>query len=183
MRTSLRGSPRATRIGAARSAPGRSASLRGFVRARPRAESASCTNAPSRGTRQRSTDSQTTPTRSGAVPPRRSDAISLARSSTVPRVPAPSRKRTAPSRDGPVAALSENSSRSTCTSAGGRAPGAWRESSSIAPPARPARSSTVRSSAANAALPGSYGTETVTSVRAASASSSAHSAPVRSSNP
>ena len=49
--------------------------------------------------------------------------------------------------------------------------------------ASPERSSTVRSSASNAARPGSYGMETVTSARAESASRSAHSAPVRSSNP
>ena len=58
-----------------------------------------------------------------------------------------------------------------------------RGSSSMAPCASPARSSTVRSSASKAARPGSYGMETVTSARAESASRSAHSAPVRSSNP
>ena len=41
----------------------------------------------------------------------------------------------------------------------------------------------VRESEANAARPGSYGSETCTSPRAASASISRHSAPVRSSNP
>ena len=53
----------------------------------------------------------------------------------------------------------------------------------MAPRESPARSPTVRSSAANAIRPGSYGIETVTSARAASASRSAHSAPVRSSKP
>jgi hypothetical protein len=45
------------------------------------------------------------------------------------------------------------------------------------------RSSEVRDSDAKASRPGSYGSETVTSARAASTSSSAHSAPVRSSKP
>ena len=59
----------------------------------------------------------------------------------------------------------------------------WPGSSSIAPPASEARSSCVRRSDAKAARPGSYGSDTVTSARAESASSSPHSAPVRSSNP
>ena len=46
-----------------------------------------------------------------------------------------------------------------------------------------ARSSAVRRSDANAGRPGSYGSDTLTSVRPASASSSAHCAPVRSSKP
>ena len=41
----------------------------------------------------------------------------------------------------------------------------------------------MRVSEAKASRPGSYGSETVTSARAASASSNAHSAPVRSSKP
>ena len=45
------------------------------------------------------------------------------------------------------------------------------------------QSSIVRASDANAARPGSYGIDTVTSLRPASACNSAHSAPVRSSKP
>ena len=56
-------------------------------------------------------------------------------------------------------------------------------SSSIRPSASGARSSAVRASDANATRPGSYGSETCTSVRPASASRSDHSAPVRSSKP
>ena len=56
-------------------------------------------------------------------------------------------------------------------------------SSSIPSAARDARSSAVVRSDANAVRPCSYGSETVTSVRPASASSSDHSAAVRSSNP
>jgi hypothetical protein len=61
--------------------------------------------------------------------------------------------------------------------------GSRRRNRSIEPSARRPRSSTVRSREAKATRPGSYGIETMTSVRAASPSSSAHSAPVRSSNP
>ena len=56
-------------------------------------------------------------------------------------------------------------------------------SSSTRPSASAARSSAVRASDANATRPGSYGSETSTSARPASASSSDHSAPVRSSKP
>ena len=51
------------------------------------------------------------------------------------------------------------------------------------PSASALRSSIVGRSASNAARPASYGIETVTSVRPASARSSSHSAPVRSSKP
>ena len=121
----------------------------------------SCANAASSGARQRSTDSQTTATRSGAVPPRRSAATSLARSSTVPRVPAPSRKRM---RSVERRARRERRRR-TARARDGREPAAasgWTRAA--APRSRPrasaARSSTVRSSAANAARPGSYGIDT-----------------------
>ena len=56
-------------------------------------------------------------------------------------------------------------------------------SSTMSPLASAPRSLAVRESEANAARPGSYGSETCTSPRAASASMSRHSAPVRSSNP
>src|SRR3954468_19677793 len=54
----------------------------------------------SSGARRRSTDGQTTPIRSGAVPPRMSSRISWPTSSSEPRGPAPSKKRTAPSTGG-----------------------------------------------------------------------------------
>ncbi len=143
----------------------------------------SCANAASSGARQRSTESQTTATFSGGVPPRSSATTSLATSSTVPRVPAPSRNRSEPSSAGPVAGSSAKSSRSRCVSAAGTVEPGARGSSSMLAPASAARSSTVPVSAANATRPGSYGMESVTSVRAASVSTSAHSAPVRSSKP
>ena len=71
--------------------------------------------------------------------------------------------------------------RSRCASASWPYSAAGRNSS-ICPPASAARSSCVRRSDVKAARPGSYGSETVTSVRPESASSSPHSAPVRSSN-
>ena len=73
--------------------------------------------------------------------------------------------------------------RSRCASAGCATSPQRGGSSSIGPAASRDRSSAVRRSDAKAGRPGSYGSETVTSVRPASASSSDHSAPVRSSKP
>ncbi len=70
---------------------------------------------------------------------------------------------------------------------GTRARGEWYQPcalrSSTDGPASPARSLAVRSSDSKAGRPGSYGSETQTSARAASASSRAHWAPPRSSKP
>ena len=132
---------------------------------------------------QRSTDSQTIPISWGGVPALTSPRTSAATSSTVPRMPAPSRKRSAPSSGGPGSGWSRKSWLSMCSRAGGTPRSRTRGSSSIAPLASRARSATVRSSAENTTRPGSYGIETTTSVRADRPSSSAHSAPVRSSKP
>ena len=64
-------------------------------------------NAVSSGTRMDSTDAHTTAISFGAVPARTYPRISSATSSSVPRVPAPSRKRTEPSRRALVGSVGE----------------------------------------------------------------------------
>ena len=108
-------------------------------------------------------------------PPRRARAS--------PARPRPRRSGSRPRAAARPAASSAKSWRSRCASAAWPYSAERAGSSSIRPPASEARSSCVRRSDANAARPGSYGSETVTSVRPESASSSPHSAPVRSSNP
>ena len=71
-----------------------------------------------------------------------------------------------PSSGRPVVRSSENSSRSRWTRAGGSVGLGAGGSSSMCGPASAARSSSVPESAANAARPGSYGMDSVTSVRA-----------------
>ena len=67
----------------------------------------------SSGARQRSSDGATIAMAAGSVPPRTSSRISSPTSSSAPREPAPSRKRTAPSSAGGSAGASANSQRST----------------------------------------------------------------------
>ena len=113
----------------------------------------------------------------GGVPARSSASTSSPTSSSAPRVPAPSRKRTAPSSGGAGARCVVVEERALEVRERGRATygRARRAAPRCGRPRARARSSAVRRSDANAGRPGSYGSETVTSARPASASSSAHS--------
>ena len=109
---------RARRSGAARAARCRTASGRASSRPSVAYGMPSPVNAVSSGARHRSSEGATTAMSAGFVPPRTSSRISSPTSSSTPRAPGASRKRTAPSRAGAGASPSTNSRRSRCASAG-----------------------------------------------------------------
>ena len=168
-----RRSPSSARPSGGRPSATRPSSEYGMPRRRTRSRAA-------RGSARR--DGTTTAISSAGRPPRRRARISSPTSSSAARVPAASRKRTAPSSGGGRSRRSVEE-RALQVRERGRVVPALGGSSSIRPRASPASPSAVRASDSNASRPGSYGSDTVTSARPASASSSLHCAPVRSSNP
>ena len=119
---------------------------------------------------------QTMPMRSAGVPARIRRSSSSPTSSSAPRVPAPSKKRTAPSLgDRRSALVGEERALDVCERRMRDVAVASGELVDVARRRGAAESSAVRRSEANAGRPGSYGSDTLTSVRPARPSSSAHS--------